>query len=278
MMPSAAIENCSSAPPDSRFTHPKTSCICAKNSPRATPSMPGVGMTTTARYTASMAKVNSSRRRSSGMRPALANPSSTFDHLGAAAGCGDALLSRFAEGMRLHRQRFGQLALAENLDRPAAAHQALLEQRGRVDHGAGGEGRLEPAQVHDAELPPERVVEAALGQAALQRHLPTLEPRVRIAAGARAATLVPAARGLAETGAWPAAEPLALLARAGRRGKGAEIHRPTPPRAPSAALSRSCPASGRPSAPSQSCRAGSDPNRAASGAAARSGRSGCRSR
>src|SRR5262245_26227981 len=177
MMPSAAIENCSSAPPDSRLTKPSTeSRICSKNSASALPSMPGVGMTTTARYTASMAKVNRSRRRSSGMRPAFANPSSTFDHLGAAAGCGDTRLCRLAEGVGLDGQRLGQLALTEDLDRPAAPHQTVLGERCRIDRRAGFERRVDAAQVDDTELAPEQVAEAALGQAALQRHLAALEP------------------------------------------------------------------------------------------------------
>ena len=48
---------------------------------------------------------------------------------------------------------------------------------------------------------PERVVEAALRQAALQRHLAALVARRRVAAGARAAALVAAAGGLAVPGA-----------------------------------------------------------------------------
>src|SRR5215468_2301188 len=209
MMPSAAIENCSSAPPDSRLTKPSTeSRICSKNSASALPSMPGVGMTTTARYTASMPNVNSSRRRSSGMRPAFVNPSSTVDHLGTAAGGGDAFLCGRAEGVRFDGQRLAQRALPEHLDRPAGAHQAARYQGRRVDHVARREHRLEAGEIDDPVGAPEGVVEAAFRQAALQRHLPAFEARMRVAAGARAAPLVTAPRGLAEPGARPAADTL----------------------------------------------------------------------
>ncbi len=77
MMPSARTENCWSAPPEKRLTQPKSVPLAAsKNDCSACPSIPGVGTATPIRYTASIAAVNSSRRRNSGMREAFENPSS----------------------------------------------------------------------------------------------------------------------------------------------------------------------------------------------------------
>src|SRR5678815_2613136 len=195
---------------DRRFTRPSTEfCTWSKNSASALPSMPGVGMATTRRYTASMPNVNSSRRRSSGMRPAFWNPSSTGHHLGAAARLVDGRLGRRAERVRLDGQRLRQRALPQHLDLLVAADEAVLRQRLAIDHRAGLEDGFELGEVDDAVLDPERIAEAALRQAALERHLATLEARVCVTAGARALPLVTAAGGLAVAGSRTAAEPLA---------------------------------------------------------------------
>ncbi len=77
MMPSARTEKCSSAPPENRLTQPKSvPLVCWKSEASAWPSMPGVGTATPRRNTASIAAVNTRRRRNSGMREAFENPSS----------------------------------------------------------------------------------------------------------------------------------------------------------------------------------------------------------
>src|SRR5271169_4644478 len=102
MMPKAKIENRSSAPPENRLAKPKRVLAddASKNEDNACPSIPGVGIATPTRYTTSIAAVNNSRRRNSGMREAFENPSSiqcvsAFDQIGAAAGRRD-LFARVA--------------------------------------------------------------------------------------------------------------------------------------------------------------------------------------
>src|SRR5262249_1787212 len=105
-------------------------------------------------------------------------------------------------------------ALPQHFDRSAGPCQAARDQRRRVDHVAGREHGLEPGEVDDAVGAPERVVEAALRQAALQRHLPTFEARMGVAAGARAPARVAATGGLAGPWAGAAPDPLARRPRA----------------------------------------------------------------
>src|SRR5579863_2957215 len=110
MMPRAKIENRSSAPPENRLTQPNSVLEAAsKNDESACPSIPGVGIATPTRYTTSIPAVNNSRRRSSGMREALENPSSirsvrTLDQFGAAAGRRYLLAGAARKGVRMHRQ------------------------------------------------------------------------------------------------------------------------------------------------------------------------------
>src|SRR5512143_1992853 len=192
MMPSAKIENVSSAPPEKRLTSPNMVLrACSKNCARALPSIPGVGTATPMRYTASMANVNNSRRRSSGILDAFANPSTTSDDLGTAAGGLQPLDCRSAELVGLHSECLRQRPVRENLDRSLqGADQPGCTERVAVHHRASLEARLELTKIDDAELSTERVVEAELWQAALQGHLAAFVPRGRVAAGARAAALV----------------------------------------------------------------------------------------
>jgi hypothetical protein len=109
-----------------------------------------------------MPKVNSSRRRSSGMRPALETLQAPVSTSTLPPAAGDALLGRLAEGVRLHGQRFRELALTENLHRLPAPHQAAFRQRAHSTTAPLSKPRVEPHQVHDRVLAAEDVVEAAL--------------------------------------------------------------------------------------------------------------------
>ena len=82
-----------------------------------------------------------------------------------------------------------------------------------VDDRAGLEPGVEVVEVDDrVELLERAVDEAALGDAAGQRHLAALEDRAELEPLARGVALVPLGRGLAVTRADPAADPLPLLA------------------------------------------------------------------
>src|SRR4249919_721473 len=96
--------------------------------------------------------------------------------------------------MRADGERLVDLAARQDLDRPTLADEAVLEQGLRVDLAL--EHLAERAHVHDGLLDAVRVREALeLGHAALERHLATLEPRLRVVA--RAPALGAPARGLA---------------------------------------------------------------------------------
>ena len=70
----------------------------------------------------------------------------------------------------------------------------------------------------------QRRLEAALGQAALQRHLAAFEADLVVAAGARLLALVATAGGLAQARADAAADAAARLLAAGGRLDGVELH------------------------------------------------------
>src|SRR5579883_2451620 len=125
------------------------------------------------------------------------------------------------------------LAAAEQPDATQSAPEhAGLHQRLGVDHRAriellGVDRLLQPIEIDLGIFDPEHVVEAALGQAAMQGHLAafkTLDAHART----RGLALAAAARGLALAGTDATADAHALLARAGIVGDLAELHRPSP--------------------------------------------------
>src|SRR5271155_1239549 len=132
MMPKAKIENRSSAPPENRLTQPKSVLDAAsKNDASACPSIPGVGIATPTRYTTSIAAVNNSRRRNSGMREAFENPSSiqpvsTLDQICAAAGRRDLLTRAARKSVGLYRQPDFQFAAAQHLDFTPGPRQSAI--------------------------------------------------------------------------------------------------------------------------------------------------------
>src|SRR5581483_4375263 len=92
------------------------------------------------------------------------------------------------------------------------------------DRVAGLEARLEIGHVDGLRVGPERlerhrllhVRPAQLAQSHVNRHLPTLEARTCLGAGARAVALLAATGGLAGARPLTAADGLAVLLRAGR--------------------------------------------------------------
>src|SRR5207237_3702536 len=124
-----------------------------------------------------------------------------------------------------------ELAGAEQTDPFLGAPQhAGLHQGGRIDRDAGIElagvdRRLHAAKIDLAKLARERrVLEAALGQPSVQRHLAALEA-LDAHARARGLALAAAAAGLAAARADAAADTMALLARTGPVGEFVEFHR-----------------------------------------------------
>ena len=89
------------------------------------------------------------------------------------------------------------------LSRPDLAEGCL------IDGGTGFEAAVEIADVDDAhDIAEVEVVETALGQAAVKRHLAAFETDAGAAAGTGFLTLVAFAGGLAVAGAFAAAEAL----------------------------------------------------------------------
>src|SRR3989441_9127363 len=121
------------------------------------------------------------------------------------------------DGDALDDELARHVAHAEQLDRVVGpAHQPRAEQRLGRDLDAVGE-RAEMAHVHDLRRLLERVREAALGDAADQRHLAALEAGPRAAARARGLALAAPARRLAQPRARAAPLAAAGAVRAARR-------------------------------------------------------------
>src|SRR5262249_26469822 len=130
--------------------------------------------------------------------------------LGGAAGGGDGGFGALGERVRLHGDRAGQLAAAEDLDQRALVHETVLVQRFRRD--LVQTALLERVEVDGLVLDAERVVEALqLRQPHVQRHLATLETNGH--GVARALALGAAAGGLAALAADAPTDALALLER-----------------------------------------------------------------
>src|SRR5262249_13935116 len=115
---------------------------------------------------------------------------------------------------------------------PGAPQHAGLHQRFRVDHAArvqrlGVERLLDTVAIDLGVFDAEHVVETALGQATVQRHLAAFKA-LDAHARTRGLALAAAARGLALARTDAAADAHALLARAGVVGDIAELHRPSP--------------------------------------------------
>src|SRR3954454_11637131 len=123
-----------------------------------------------------------------------------------------------------------QLAHAEKTHAVlGAAQHARLDQRLGVDDCRdvellGIDRLLDAVEIDLVELQPERLVEAALRQAPMQRHLAALEA-LDAHARTRRLALAAAAAGLADAGADTTADADAVLARPGPVGDLVEFHR-----------------------------------------------------
>src|ERR1017187_679647 len=214
--------------------------------------MPGVGMNAPRRYTASSPSVNSTRLRRSGMRkmlaifsniktsglarkPAVAGSSfiglnlyrsrnertdalakSLSDQNRLAPSFFNSFLGSPGKLMRMNRHRAGQLAVVQNLDQPALlAQQAERDDLVERELGAGSSPQNlgDAVQAKDRVLGAEDVVEAAFGQAAVQRHLTAFEAAHQRRAGTRTLALVAACGSLAHARAHTAADTLLVFVR-----------------------------------------------------------------
>src|SRR5437588_1025393 len=176
---------------------------------------------------ASRPNVNSTRLRRSSIAQMLRSVSRRFNlrDLLAGAPCRfDLLPRRSGELRRVHGQLLGQLAVAENFDPVVLAlDQAGLAQRRLVDGGAVVE-TLEVRDVHHGVVFLENVREAALRQAAVQRHLAAFESAHARESGARLLPLLAAAGGLAVARTRTAAHALLGVTRAFFWFEVAEFH------------------------------------------------------
>src|SRR5262249_32703690 len=86
--------------------------------------------------------------------------------------------------------------------------QPALAQEIRRHDRAGVELQTERVEIDDFVVDAERVVEAALGNAPVQRHLATLEPALELEPGARLRTFVSTPRRLAVARTLAAADSL----------------------------------------------------------------------
>src|SRR6267378_8531471 len=113
----------------------------------------------------------------SSFRVTPAGPGPTLRYnLERAARLGNLFLGRRAEGMRVNGQLAGQLAIAEDLNGiRGAADKAVGAEQFRSDRLAGWKN-VQLFQVHYRVRHAERIVEAALGHAAVQGHLPAFKP------------------------------------------------------------------------------------------------------
>src|ERR1035437_1411091 len=132
-----------------------------------------------------------------------------LERLRAAPGRRDLFRRLAAELVRPNRQRLADLAAGEHLERAhGPLHEAALAQELRRHDRAGLEPRAERVEVHDVVLDAERVVEAALGHAPVQRHLAAFEPALVVKARARFRALVAAPGRLAVARALAAPDAL----------------------------------------------------------------------
>src|SRR5579863_428791 len=93
------------------------------------------------------------------------------DDLETAASFADLVFGRLAERMRVNRELHGQIAVAEDLDLVGlAANEAVGSEQVRRNRLTGRED-VEVSEIKDGVGLTERIVEAALGHAAVQRHL-----------------------------------------------------------------------------------------------------------
>src|SRR5215467_9410264 len=190
--------------------------------------MPGVGMCAPTRYTINRARVNNTRFRKSSMRKMFLTASTNrfirvpcrfslrYD-LKRAARLGNLFLGRSAERVRVNGELVLQFAVAENLDAiRGAADKSMCAKQLRSDRFTRRKN-IQFFQVHHRIRDAKRIVETALRDAAVQRHLPAFKSAAARIAAAGLLTLVAGARSFAEFRADAAAH--ADLANARAQGR-----------------------------------------------------------
>src|SRR5207248_2094485 len=130
----------------------------------------------------------------------------------------DLLARRRADLVCAHRDGLGQLAVTEDLEPVSFVLDRASGDERLERHRLARAEPVEIANVHDRVLDPERIREAALREASLDRHLPALEAEEVHVARARLLSLAAAAGGLAGTARLAPPDPLALLHSAAARG------------------------------------------------------------
>ena len=140
-------------------------------------------------------------------------------HLGLSARLFDFFLGRLREGCSLHGDLLGNAAVAKNLQTVLAIVQnAFFDQGRRVNDSAVFE-LIENRNIHSRQGLCEDVVEAALRDAACQRHLAAFEADAELAARTGLLALVSAACGLAVASAGTTALALIHMGRTHNRSK-----------------------------------------------------------
>jgi len=122
----------------------------------------------------------------------------------------------------LHGERRLQFAIPQNLYRVLGLDHAGLAQNVRRNGGLLQPNQL--VQVHHRVFLAEDIREAALGQAAMQRHLAAFKTAQHARTAPRPLAFVAARRSLAHAGAHAASHPLALLRRLLRCSNVRQIH------------------------------------------------------
>src|SRR6266851_5671498 len=134
-----------------------------------------------------------------------------------AACFGDLFLAGRAEGMRVNGDLGGQLAIAENFYAIAAAANESVRAQQFRRNGFAGRKNVQFFQVQDRIFDAERVVKAALGHAAMQRHLAAFKSAAARIAAAGFLSLIAGTGSLAELGAHAAADAHLAMTRADGR-------------------------------------------------------------
>ena len=193
-MPSENTANCSSAPPENRFSRPRVACS-PTSAWIASVSTPGTGMMRAEPVEAMIASVKSILRRSSGTRNALAiavdhSVSTVPPAASILAVAGPETLSTLTVSFLVSSPSPSTLTGAV-----VFLTMPLRQQRVDVDRVAVGEERVSRREtLTTAYSTRYAVLEAGkLGQAHVERVLPTLEAGALAAAGARELAVVAAA-------------------------------------------------------------------------------------
>jgi hypothetical protein len=118
--------------------------------------------------------------------------------------------------VRAHREFFGQLAVAENLDSIRGAIGEADRPQRRFIHARAVVKLIEIANIHrDEPVRKTRIVESAFGNAPNERHLTAFKADADRTARTRRLALAAASAGFAVAAGFALAEPLAPMFRAG---------------------------------------------------------------